>query len=105
MRRLPRVLLLVSDKTERVTTGSPYSRDRQHSRLYGLGDLAATGRLEASAREHTELLDVLASGNPVATVEFMRHHPGHVRGSWAGRPEQPRANPGKGSRRGSLSRR
>lgn len=60
---------------------------RNRSRLYGLDELARTGWLVASAREHAELLDRIGRGDEEGTDALMRRHLAHVRGSWAGRPE------------------
>ncbi|MGC0418709.1 GntR family transcriptional regulator [Embleya sp. AB8] len=61
---------------------------RKRSRLYGLSRLARNGRLSASAAEHLELLDALATGDPARAEQVMARHIGHVRGLWAA-PEQP----------------
>ena len=58
---------------------------RARARLYGLRRLASQGDLDASAREHTELLDLLASGDAPRVEKLMRRHLGHVRGIWAAR--------------------
>ncbi|WP_077801726.1 GntR family transcriptional regulator [Streptomyces sp. JHA26] len=57
---------------------------RRRSRLYGLTALVAQGRLEASAREHLEILDALLARDERAVREVMTRHLGHVRGLWAG---------------------
>jgi len=63
-------------------------RDLRHrSRLYGVANLAQTGELVDSAREHLGLLDAIASGNSGSAAELMSHHLRHVRGIWADRPE------------------
>jgi len=62
---------------------------RSRSRLFGLPDLARTGKLAASAREHVEMLDLIEAGDTRGLAALMRRHIGHVRGSWAGRAEQP----------------
>ncbi|MBC9724325.1 GntR family transcriptional regulator [Streptomyces sp. TRM68367] len=56
---------------------------RRRSRLYGLATLAESGRLEASAKEHLELLDALLARDPEQVHEVMTRHLGHVRGLWA----------------------
>ncbi|HEX4790440.1 MAG TPA: GntR family transcriptional regulator [Actinospica sp.] len=56
---------------------------RKRSRLFGLRELAAAGRLEASAREHLELLDALVAGDAAAVREVMTRHLSHVRTLWA----------------------
>jgi len=58
---------------------------RKRSRLFGLQALAAAGRLEASAREHLELLDALIAGDADAVRKLMGHHLSHVRTIWAAR--------------------
>jgi DNA-binding GntR family transcriptional regulator len=60
---------------------------RAQSRLYGLGELAASGQLGDSAREHFELLDLLAKRDSVGVERLMRQHIGHVRGMWAAPPQ------------------
>jgi DNA-binding GntR family transcriptional regulator len=65
---------------------------RSRSRLYGLEELARRGRLTASALEHSDLLDLLVAGDADGARSLMRRHIGHVRGTWAGRPE---AEPGQ----------
>jgi len=60
-------------------------RLRRQARLFGLKDLAKSGRLMASAREHRLLLDALRVRDIGATEDLMRAHIGHTRGLWAGR--------------------
>lgn len=60
---------------------------RSRSRLFGLEQLARSGRLTRSAAEHHELLDLVVAGDSRSARALMRRHIGHVRGSWAGRPE------------------
>jgi Transcriptional regulators len=62
---------------------------RYRSRLYGVSSLAERGELLPSAREHLELLDVIAVGDTGSAEALMRHHLRHVRGIWADRPEPP----------------
>ncbi|MGH2935271.1 MAG: GntR family transcriptional regulator [Gaiellaceae bacterium] len=60
---------------------------RDQTRLFGLRELAAAGRLDASAQEHETLLDAVEAGDrPRARVEIERHLR-HTRGSWAGNLE------------------
>jgi DNA-binding GntR family transcriptional regulator len=60
---------------------------RSRSRLYGLSGLAERGELATSAAEHGQLLEFIAAGDTAGLEALMRQHIGHVRGSWAGRPE------------------
>lgn len=59
---------------------------RYRSRLYGVPALAEQALLEPSARQHLELLDVVAAGDAQAAEALTRRHLSHVRGLWAGRP-------------------
>jgi DNA-binding GntR family transcriptional regulator len=56
---------------------------RRRARLYGLTAVFEAGRLEASAREHLELLDALLAQDPERVREVITRHLGHVRGLWA----------------------
>jgi DNA-binding GntR family transcriptional regulator len=56
---------------------------RSRARLYGLGQLAGTGLLIESAREHTLLVDLLGRGDQAGAESLMRQHIQHVRGSWS----------------------
>ncbi|SNT28602.1 transcriptional regulator, GntR family [Streptosporangium subroseum] len=60
---------------------------RKRARLYGLSALHQRGRLPDSAREHLDLLELLAAGDADAAEQLMRDHIQHVRGIWA-RPPQ-----------------
>lgn len=60
---------------------------RRRTRLYGLRDLAQSGALMPTAREHHELLDRLADGDGPGAEGVMRRHLDHVRGVWAGEVE------------------
>ena len=62
-------------------------RLRRQARLFGLKDLAKSGRLMASAREHRALLDTLKMQDIQAAEKLMRAHIGHTRGLWAGTAE------------------
>jgi DNA-binding GntR family transcriptional regulator len=87
-RRFHLELLSLAGNTRLVETVGDL---RKRSRLYGLTQLAQRGQLLASAEEHLRLLDLL-DGNDAGAVEaLMRHHLCHVRGSWAGRPEEDRS--------------
>ena len=57
---------------------------RIRTRLYGLRALASTGRLEASAREHHELVRLLRAGDAEGAVRLMAAHVGRARSVWAG---------------------
>ncbi len=63
-------------------------RLRRQARLFGLKDLARSGRLMASAREHRMLLDTLRTQDVQAAEDLMRAHIGHTRGLWAGRQDR-----------------
>ena len=63
-------------------------RLRRQARLFGLRDLAKSGRLMASAREHRGLLDKLWSQDIQTAENLMRAHIGHTRGLWAGREDR-----------------
>jgi DNA-binding GntR family transcriptional regulator len=60
---------------------------RQQTRLIGLKQLAESGGLDASAREHTELIRLLLAGDGPGAEALMRRHIGHVAGLWSGRDE------------------
>ncbi|WP_448810319.1 GntR family transcriptional regulator [Agromyces bauzanensis] len=60
---------------------------RQQTRLIGLKQLAESGGLDASAREHTELVRLLLAGDGPAAEALMRRHIGHVAGLWSGQVE------------------
>ncbi len=69
-------------------------RLRRQARLFGLQQLADTGQLVASAREHRTLLRVLQSGDVAASEALMTAHIAHTRGLWAGRSDE---EPGPGA--------
>jgi len=58
---------------------------RSRARLHGLGRLAGSGALVASAREHTDLVDLLERGDRAGTTALIRAHLRQVRTSWARR--------------------
>jgi DNA-binding GntR family transcriptional regulator len=60
-------------------------RLRRQARLFGLQQLADTGQLVSSAREHRAMLRVLQSGDVAASEALMAAHVGHTRGLWVGR--------------------
>jgi DNA-binding GntR family transcriptional regulator len=62
-------------------------RLRRQARLFGLQELADTGKLVASAQEHRTLLRVLQSGDVAASEAMMTAHIAHTRGLWAGRSD------------------
>lgn len=62
---------------------------RDQMRLLGLSGLEGDSELVASAREHEELLDLIAAGDVPGTEALMTRHLQHARGLWAGRPERP----------------
>ncbi|GLZ79211.1 GntR family transcriptional regulator [Actinorhabdospora filicis] len=61
---------------------------RYRSRLYGVPALAAAHRLEPSAREHVELLDLMLAGDAEGAESLMNRHLDHVRTIWAERPAE-----------------
>jgi DNA-binding GntR family transcriptional regulator len=63
---------------------------RARSRLFGLARLAESGELDASAREHMQMLDLVAAKDRRGLEQLMKVHIGHIRGSWARRDEAPR---------------
>lgn len=69
------------------TTKAGYSEVRRslraQSRIYGLRPLAERGELVSSAREHSELLELVAARDAEGAERLMRRHIGHVRGIWA----------------------
>jgi DNA-binding GntR family transcriptional regulator len=60
---------------------------RDQTRLGGLKQLAETGRLMSSAREHREMLEALRARDADNVEQLMRVHLEHTRGIWAGRAE------------------
>lgn len=56
---------------------------RRRARVYGLKALAQSGRLADSAREHHELLDLLADGDGAGAADLLAKHIGHTRDIWA----------------------
>ncbi|MDF2575419.1 MAG: GntR family transcriptional regulator [Agromyces sp.] len=60
---------------------------RQQTRLIGLKQLAQSGGLDASAREHGELIRLLLAGDGPGAEALMRRHIGHVAGLWSGQAE------------------
>lgn len=62
---------------------------RSRARLFGLRQLADTGELGSSAREHVEMLDLVAAGDAGGLERLVRRHIAHLRGTWAGRAEHP----------------
>jgi DNA-binding GntR family transcriptional regulator len=62
-------------------------RLREQARLRGLAQLAATGRLAATAAEHTELIQAFTERDSRRAQNLMREHLRHTRGVWAGQDE------------------
>ncbi|SEF95329.1 DNA-binding transcriptional regulator, GntR family [Actinacidiphila yanglinensis] len=62
---------------------------RTRTRLLGLAPLLRSGRLDRSAAEHHDLVDLIEARDPAAAEELMRRHIGHVRGLWASGTEEP----------------
>jgi len=60
---------------------------RARSRLTGLSTLGIDA-LVASAEEHVTILDLLLAGDEAGLAELMGRHIDHIRGAWAGRPEE-----------------
>ena len=60
---------------------------RSRSRLVGLGSLAEHGDLDASAKEHLEMLDAIGEGDAPRLRSLMERHIRHSRGIWAGLAE------------------
>lgn len=56
---------------------------RARSRIYGARQLADAGTLTHSAREHAQLVDLVAARDAGGAEDLMRRHIGHVRGIWA----------------------
>jgi DNA-binding GntR family transcriptional regulator len=63
-------------------------RLRRQARLFGLQQLADSGRLLASAQEHRAMIRMLLTGDVAASESLMSAHIGHTRGLWAGRSGQ-----------------
>lgn len=60
---------------------------RSRTRLVGLASMIKSQRLQDSAAEHVELLDVLSSGDRDAARDLMSRHIHHTLGWWSGKPE------------------
>jgi DNA-binding GntR family transcriptional regulator len=58
---------------------------RDQTRLYGLRELAASGRLVAAAEEHESLLEAVEAGDGKSARQEMTKHLRHIRGAWAGK--------------------
>lgn len=63
-------------------------RLRRQTRLFGLDQLAETGRLVASAEEHNQLIEAMRARDAAATRRLITSHIKHTRGLWVGREEQ-----------------
>lgn len=60
---------------------------RSMTRLTGLKDLAAQGRLVETAQEHLAIVRALTEGDGPGMGRLMDEHLGHVSGVWAGESE------------------
>ena len=80
-RRFHLALLAMAGNRQLVQT---VDQLRAKTRLYGIRELAASGLLLRSAREHAAILDRLVAHDVRGTEQLMRHHLAHVRGDWAG---------------------
>ena len=60
---------------------------RLQTRLNGLRQMAASGRLSEAVSEHFQIVDALRARDTEAVEALMRRHLGHTRGVWAGRDE------------------
>ncbi len=58
------------------------ARLRSQARLFGLQKIAEAGQLEASSRDHDDLLAAIEHRDPHRAEEIMRAHLGHVRTDW-----------------------
>ena len=56
---------------------------RDRARLYGIADLASSGELDVTAREHLEIVDLLEAEDAVGLEELMHKHIGHIRDTWS----------------------
>jgi DNA-binding GntR family transcriptional regulator len=57
-------------------------RLRGQARLFGLAKIAEAGQLEASSRDHDDLLAAIENRDGARAEEIMRAHLGHVRTDW-----------------------
>ena len=60
---------------------------RYMSRLTGLKDLVAQGKLTNTAQEHLQIVDAIKERNPDAMEAVMTRHLGHISGVWSGEGE------------------
>lgn len=58
------------------------ARLRSQARLFGLQKIAEAGQLEASSRDHDDLLAAIENHDPHRAEEIMRAHLGHIRTDW-----------------------
>lgn len=58
------------------------ARLRGQARLFGLQKIAEAGQLEASSRDHDELIAAIENRDPRLAEEIMRAHLGHARADW-----------------------
>jgi len=77
--------LLSAAKNERLV--EVVARLRGLTRLYGIQQVSQEGQLAAAAREHFDILDAIARGDGPTVRRIATGHLRHVRGLWAGNPE------------------
>lgn len=58
------------------------ARLRSQARLFGLQKIAEAGQLEASSRDHDEILEAIENRDPDRAEKLMRAHLGHARTDW-----------------------
>ena len=73
--------LLEFSNNERLVVAIEGLRD--HTRQYGLQEMAVKGTLVASAEEHLPILDALVAGDAEKVRELMQQHLRHIMGDWA----------------------
>lgn len=77
--------LLSAAKNERLV--EVVARLRGLTRLYGIQQVSQDGQLAAAAREHFDILDAISTGDGPTVRRIATSHLRHVRGLWAGNPE------------------
>lgn len=60
---------------------------RDQTRVVGLSSLASAGALDATAAEHSAILDAVVARDAESAQRFMVEHLHHTRGIWAGQAE------------------